>query len=217
MVEPDKEGKIVEYAKIEAFLKQYRSKDEVTAIFDDINSIMNSIEAPISWVNSFYDMKFSASSSYRHYEERSIAKFLYNKRDSENLYVEIETDKRSSGNNLFGLNSSFLEPVKFIPLVRDLPTTYSYLFNPIKEGLPRYELSCIFIYSDTYFYVFIASKQYVRKGWSESVEEAKTKYTSQRINYCDFTKDMWTVLIRSQIEKCISFIETSLERFVEQR
>ena len=200
--------------KIEEFLSRYRSLDSVKALIEVMDDIISTIVFPESWVKNYYEMEY-LETGYPHEEESDIVKFLYEKRHSENLHVEIDTEKKSSQNVYFEIGSLFPQrPKKFTSKAYDLPTFRSIVFRPLQVGLPRYELSFVFVYSDTFLYFFTGSKQYIQKGWREFVEEDNTKYTYRRLNYYEMSRESWQNLVNVDIEKSVKFIETSLERFV---
>ncbi|MEA4847847.1 MAG: caspase family protein [Clostridiaceae bacterium] len=200
--------------KVQEFLRRYRSKDEVKAIFDTIKDIFASFVLADTWLTQYYAFTFEPYGN-RHDDETSIVKFLYNKRNSENLYVEVETNEGSK-RNFFGIESLITYPISFTSKVSELPTFCSFMLKPNQDGLPQYEISFVFIYSDTYFYAFTAAKEYVIKGWSDNVEGKTMSYTYKKVSYQDFNEEEWKVFIEKQIEKGIKFAEKSLECFAEQ-
>ena len=104
-------------------------------------------------------------------------------------------------------------PVSFRPKAPELPTAYSFMLKPKQEGLPEYEISFVFIYSDTYFYIFCDTKEYVTKGWSDNVEGESIGYKYTKMSYQDYSKEKWLEFLTGQVKKGVVFIETALERF----
>ena len=205
-------------SKIADYLSRYHSQEAVKSIIESMKGELNEVKIPTSWITAYYSLKPSAYGSHNHYEERSIVKFLYDRRQSENLHVDVETNKesRSTFQEYLGIPSFTTIPIKFSSLVGSLPSFYSLDFQPSKTGLPRYELSYVFVYSDTYLYVFTASKQYIQKGWTEYIEKESIKYSYRKIYYYEYSQEQWAEYVKSDTEKCVEFIESSLEKFVGQ-
>lgn len=204
-------GKI---ATIEDYLNRCREEDDVREIMDQVRNTMESMELRTDWIKQFYDFSFNkvsirGSSSY--YEDSSIAKTLYSKLDSENLFVRIEFESVRTESPFGGIIPSYRErPSGFQPVAPGLPCILSYSLRAKNANLPDYDIPFIFIYSPTYFYVFTSTQQFVRKGWKEYDEEKSTKYTYRKFTYGDFSKEVWESALRKWLTESEKYIEKTL-------
>ena len=204
-------------SRVSDFLKRYRTQDSVKILFDEIDDVLSKTEPLENWIQVYYQMQLDKGCGLGEPgETTSIVKFLYDKLKSEHLHIEIDTEDVRQKSDFIPFSTTRTVPVKFHSKARGLPSYRTIEFVPKNEGLPRYELSFVFVYSDTFFYTFTASNQYLLKGWSDWEKVATTKYTYQKTNYCDFTKDEWISFVNGQVEKCYEFIESSLEKFIDQ-
>lgn len=80
--------------KIDKYLKLCRSKEQVESYVDDIEKYLQSKNTIFDGFNSYYDVKIVDSGGKEFETEETILNFLYDKRKSENIYVEFETENR---------------------------------------------------------------------------------------------------------------------------
>ncbi len=207
-------------AKIEDYLNRCREEDDVRAIMDQVKSTMEGMELHTDWIKQFYDFLFNKGVSHgtsSYYEEASIAKTLYSKLDSENLFVKIEFESVKTESPFGGIIPSYRErPSGFQPVAPGLPCILSYSLKAKNANLPDYDIPFIFIYSPTYFYVFTSTQQYVRKGWKEYDEERSTKYTYRKFTYRDFSKETWESALRNWLTESEEYIEKTLLEYGQE-
>lgn len=213
-----KDSKIEHTDKIYAFLNAYKSESEVSSIMKNLKNVMDASQNKFnSWLKKFYDLTFEFKDSQissRYEKEKTIAKILYQKRNSENLYVSVKIEPDVKGKFFELIPKELLTVVSFSSSVHSLPSFYAYSFHGKKEGLPLYEIPFVFIYSDTYLYVFTCVKQYLLKGWRIYEEGNSSNYTYKKINYCDFTDEYWDSFLTNKLITSIEFIENSILSFV---
>lgn len=201
--------------KVNQFLEKYRSEEQAVELLNMAKKVMNEMRFPESWLSNYYTFQFKES-SHSHYEEEVILRFLYQKRTSENLYVDIETNEVAKASWINPLNTLRTVPIRFSSKANNLPTFCAYWGESKKDGLPRYEISFVFIYSDTYFYVLVSNKEYRYKGWRYTEEGDSTKYVYTKFEYSDFTETVWRTFLAKRLEESKAFIEKSVESFVTQ-
>lgn len=196
---------------IDNFLALYRDETYVKEMLSEIKSIMCTTLVNSNWFQKYYNVSFESYSYEDPRTDSKIIRFLYS-RKTENLFVEFEPDKTDS-ENIFGLPSLSL-PKRYNILALNLPSVFSYHMLPKYEALPRYEVSFVFVYSDTYMYILNASRQYVRKGWGEYALQQSTNYTYKALMYSSFDKDEWKEYVDSRLNESIAFIEKTLLTFL---
>lgn len=202
--------------QLDKFLMEYRSEDDVQSMVEAAHQIMQSLSFAPDWIAKYYDCEFGSSVLENYREDKGIVKFLYERRERENLYVEFDTE-RQKREDPFGLNiaSYFTQATRFSSVANALPSVVRYRLTPKKEGLPKYELSFVFVYSDTYMYIFNTMKQFVRKGWGEFVRKDMTKYTYKVISYNEFEENSWKSYVQGQLQTAGEFLEKSISEFVK--
>ena len=95
-----------------------------------------------------------------------------------------------------------------------LPTNVTIHMNPKNDGLPQYEISVVFVYSDIGMYVFCGVNQRIYKGWKEYVLGERKKYTYRELRYADFKLDEWRDFFQKRLDEGLQFIEKTLGEFV---
>ncbi len=210
----DKSADSEKIARIEDYLNRCREEDDVRGIMDQVKSVMENMKLNTEWIKQFYDFVFDRNVAHgggSYYEEASIAKTLYSKLDSENLFVRIEFETVKRESPFGGIIPSYREqPSEFHPIATGLPCILSYSLKAKDANLPDYDIPFIFIYSPTYFYVFTSTQQFVRKGWKEYSEEKSTKYTYRKFTYGDFSKEAWESALRKWLMESEEYIEKTL-------
>lgn len=202
---------------IEHFLEAYRTEEAVKEIINKVKMVLQEENLPLSWVDKYYDISFGGSNNRDYEEDSGIINFLYKRYSDENLYVEIETErvrKESYLNISWGYETV---PVRFRPLVHSLPSNLAFNLLPKYQGLPKYEINVVFVYSDTGMYVFQGARQLICKGWNEFIEEDKKKYTYRWFEYQKFEQSDWKEYVQKRFEESADFVEKSLSEFVANK
>lgn len=201
---------------VERFLAAYRSEEDVKGIIEKIKDTLNEEKLPLTWIDKYYDISIGSSNRRDFEEDEGLVKFLYEKREKENLYVEFDTDRVKNESSLglpfFGYKTV---PVRFSPLVHTLPSNITMHLSPKNDGLPKYEIDIVFVYSDTGMYIFQGARQLVRKGWNGFVQGEKKQYTYKWLEYAKFDEDNWRDYVQKRLTDCAEFVEKSLNEFVE--
>ena len=187
-------------------------------MIEKIKVILQEENLPLTWLDKYYDISLGSLNNHDYEEDSGIVKFLYERRQKENLYVEIETERvrKESYLNipLWGYETV---PVRFTTMVHSLPTNITLNLLPKNEGLPKYEIDLVFVYSDTGMYVFQGARQLICKGWNEFVEGDKKKYTYCWFEYGKFEQSDWKEYVQKRFEESAEFVEKSLNEFVSNK
>lgn len=172
---------------------------------------------PLSWVDKYYDISFGGSNNRDYEEDSGIVNFLYKRYSDENLYVEVETE-RVRKESYFNISWGYeMVPVRFRSVVHSLPSNLALNLSPKNQGLPKYEINLVFVYSDTGMYVFQGARQLIYKGWNEFVEKDKKKYTYRWFEYQKFEQSDWKEYVQKRFEESAEFVEKSLSEFVANK
>ena len=203
---------------LDHFLGAYRSEAAVKEIIEKVKVILQEENLPLTWLDKYYDISLGSLNNHDYEEDSGIVKFLYERRQKENLYVEIETERvrKESYLNIPLLGYETV-PVRFTTMVHSLPTNITLNLLPKNEGLPKYEIDLVFVYSDTGMYVFQGARQLICKGWNEFVEGDKKKYTYCWFEYGKFEQSDWKEYVQKRFEESAEFVEKSLNEFVSNK
>lgn len=202
-------------ANIDRFLEVYRSDDDVKKIVEEIKGIISEEASVLHDFEKYYNIRVMNATERDFQEDEGIVNFLYKKRQEENLYVEFETERvrRENPFNIpvWGYDTC---PVRFSSMTYSLPTNVTIHMNPKNDGLPQYEISVVFVYSDIGMYVFCGVNQRIYKGWKEYVLGERKKYTYRELRYADFKLDEWRDFFQKRLDEGRQFIEKTLGEFV---
>lgn len=214
LVEPESELE----RNLDHFLEAYRSEEAVKEIIEKVKAILQEETLPLTWLDKYYDMHLGSMNSHDYEEDSGIVKFLYERRKNENLYVEVETERARKESYLnIPLLGYETVPIRFTPMVHSLSSNITLNLWPKNEGLPRYEVNLVFVYSDTGMYVFQGARQLVCKGWNDFVEGDKKKYTYSWFEYGKFDQRDWKEYVQKRFIESAEFVEKSLGEFVPDR
>ena len=202
-------------ANLDSFLNAYRTEEAVKEIVEKVREILTDEKLPLPWIDKYYDVNIGNRVKREFEEDNGIVKFLYGRCEKENLYVEFETERVRQEN---AFNMPFIGyktvPVRFTSLVHTLPSYITISLLPKKDGLPKYQIDFVFVYSDTGMYVFHGVRQHICKGWSEFVVGDKKSYTYRWLEYAQFDKEDWKTYVQKRLEESTEFVEKSLNDYV---
>lgn len=182
--------------KIDAFLEKSRSEEQVKKIIVSFEEMVNKMQLIPEDILEYYDCT------------------IHNSGKEENLAVEFSTE-RIKEENVLGLPTFRIIPTRFSPMTNGLRSSIIYTLKPINTALPMYEFLFVFIYSDTYMYIFHAEKEYRFKGWNKYVRQNATSYSYKKIVYSKYTEDMCQTYLKDRFKESIDFMEKSLGKVVE--
>lgn len=214
VMRPEQESELE--GNIERFLNAYRTEEAVKEIIEKMEAILQQEQLPLSWIDKYYNIRIANLTKRDFEEDNGILKFLYERYEKENLYIEMETERvREKLLYDMGFGGYKTVPVRFTSKVHRLPSNMSVSLNPENDGLPRYVIDFVFVYSDTGMYIFQGVRQLVCKGWAEYVTGDKKKYTYKWLKYAEFDEASWQDYVQKRLEESAEFIEKSLSEFVE--
>ena len=204
---------------VERYLSRYHNINAVQDIMTIVSDVLKSKSLNKQWLAEYYDISFDKNISHvktSYYNDSSIAKMLYQRPMSENLFVQVTCEERDN-NSLFGTTFTQLlsRPISFSPLVHKLPSGFVYSLKAKKAGLPDYDIPFVFVYSPTFFYVFTSTKQYMQKGWDDYYEGKHTKYSYRQFYYSEFSKESWSIALDSWLKDSEEYIEKTLLDYIQ--
>lgn len=200
---------------IDRFLSFYRSDEDVKKIVHELKNIISEEVTVLDDFEKYYTIQIINPVERDFQEDKGIVNFLYKRRHEENLYVEFETERVRKENYfnipMWGYDTC---PVSFSSMTYSLPSSVAIQMNPKKDGLPKYEISIVFIYSDVGMYVFFGVNQRIYKGWKEYVIGERKKYSYRELKYAEFDSEEWKEFFQKRLEEGRQFIEKTLGEFV---
>lgn len=213
-VEPESELE----KNLEHFLEVYRSEEAVKEIVEKVKTVLQEEKLSLTWLDKYFDVRLGSINSGDYEEDSGIVSFLYKRRNDENLYVEVETERvRKQSYLAIPILGYETVPTRYTSMVHSLPSSIMINLSPKNKGLPKYEINFVFVYSDTGMYVFQGARQLVCKGWKEFVEGDKKKYTYHWFEYQKFEQSAWKEYVQKRLGESADFVEKSLNEFVSNK
>ncbi len=200
--------------EIEDYLCSYRDVTQVKKFIKRFKEVLEEEIKANTYMEKYYEWVFTSSSQSVYREDSGILKFLYKRREDENLAVKFTTEKVKDENWL-GIATFKTVPIYFENLAHELPTASIVKLKPKQDGLPLYEMLFVFVYSDTYMYVLHNTKMYIFKGWSQFLEGDSQGYSYKRMDYEDITDECLEEYIKARVQETIDFITKSLKSFIK--
>lgn len=197
VIEVPEEKNTVE-AKLDKYIEQFRTADEIKVLMEKALEIMSKIDTSNSWLSKYYMIELSETGGFRDYrKDKTVLKFISQRHKRENLYINLEFDKQTE-ETMFGISTYKDVPTEYFITEESLPKAYCYKLEPKSKALPLYQIFDIFIYGRTFFYVIQVTKQYIHNGNLGYETKDVTKYFHRKFVYC-WRREIATIFCREYL------------------